>query len=188
MKKDLSTTVSGSSAAGDIAGRDIVHNEIFQATQRSALREIAEKLRLQVESDQHLKTFIDELQHFISKAPDVPSRDLETKLHAASRGDVVPQALALKERFTKKLVRLQFSAQAQELFAHVLSRIHAFFTYRVQPKASEHVPRSQIDEMIYKDLLEPIYNEIGSCEAGIDLADLQGMMYFLGGNCHIRWD
>jgi hypothetical protein len=42
--------------------------------------------------------------------------------------------------------------------------------------------------MIYTELLVPIYDEVGSSELDLDLNDLRGMMYFLGGNCHVAWD
>jgi len=108
-------------------------------------------------------------------------------LRAGNRSDLELEALQLKERFSKKLARLQFSEQAQEIFAHVLSKIHAFFSLRVRPKLLHGASRYEIDQLIYEELLVPIHNEIAGCNL-IDLVDLQGMMYFLAGNCHISWD
>jgi hypothetical protein len=181
------TTISGSSAGGDIAGGDITKTTVYQGP-RSALREMTERFRLECAADKHLSCFIERLQHFVAAAPESPSRDLETKLRDGGRPDLVRDALLLKERFAKKLLRLQFSEQAQEIFAHVLSKIHAFFTLRVHPRSGANVARPQIDDLIYQELLAPLYDEIGNSELGLDLLDLQGMVYYLGGNCHIRWD
>jgi hypothetical protein len=179
-------TQSHNYTSGDIAGNNITKT-IYQQSSPSALRELAQKFRLESEQDAQLSSFIARLQHFMSEAPGAPSRDLSTKLEAAGRMDLVPEALLLKEQFTKKLLRLQFSEQAVEIFAHVLSKIHAFFVYKVRPKHLAGASRDQIDELIYNDLLTAVYDEVGSCKL-IDLTDLQGMVYFLGGNCHIRWD
>lgn len=187
MGKEETIEIANSTAGRDIAGGDIHHTNVYH-TPRSALRELADKLRLEAERDKDLSSFIEQLQHYVSLAPEVPTRDLERKLQDAGRSDLVLEALALKERFAKKLIRLQFSERAQEMFAHLLSKIHTFFTLRVRPMVKEGVPRSRIDESIYNELLSPIYDDVGNCELGIDLADLQGMIYFLGGNCHIRWD
>jgi hypothetical protein len=177
-------TQSHNYAAGDIAARDI-NKTVIQHSPSSALREMADKFKLECESDKHLSSFIDRLEHFLTEASEIPSRDLATKLQAGARGDLVESALQLKEQFTKKLLKYQFSEQAQQIFAHVLSKIHAFYAYRVVPLAKS--PRAEVDALIYNELLVPLYDEVGGCKL-IDLTDLQGMVYFLGGNCHIKWD
>ncbi len=180
-------TLSNNTVAGDMAGGNISHSH-FYSGQPSTLRDLAVKFRIECNEDQRLSDFIETLQHYVAIAPTQPTRDLTTKLLASGRADLVDEALILKEQFYKKLIRFQFNQQAQEIFAHILSKIHAFFTYKVCPKINENIPRSQIDDLIYSELLEPIYNDIGNCSLGVDLRDLQGMLYFLGGNCHIKWD
>lgn len=180
------TNQSHNLAAGDIAGGDI-NKTIILASHPSALRQLAEKFKLESESDKKLSDFIECLKHFIAVAPESPARQLEEKLDAGNRKDLIPSALLLKERFAKKLARHQFSEQAQDIFAHILSKIHAFFVYKVQPLQAEGASRSTVDNLIYQELLIPTYDEVGACKL-IDISDLQGMIYFLGGNCHIKWD
>jgi len=63
------------------AGRDIAAGAIHNTTynyQPSALRELADKFRIEADSDKHLSAFIENLQHFISIVPQSPSRDLQT--------------------------------------------------------------------------------------------------------------
>lgn len=171
---------------GDMAGGDIHKSTIYQPPE-SGLQQLAKRFRMQCAEDERLSAFIERLQHFAATAPNRPSRNLEAKLDDSGRSDLIPSALALKELFTKKLAKLQFSPHAQEIFAHILSRIHAFFDFKVRPRLAEGATRAEIDELTYNDLLLPIYNEVVVCKL-IDLADLQGMTYFLAGNCHISWD
>ena len=152
------TTHSHNEVAGDLAGRDIhkhYHNE-----RPSALRELASKFRKDCAQDQQLSEFIEKLQHFLAKASYEPTRDLEAKLTDSGREDLIAEALELKEHFTKKLARLQFSEQAQEIFAHILSKMHAFFLCSVRPKLLAHVDRASIDAMTYTELLCPLYDEM----------------------------
>jgi hypothetical protein len=172
--------------AGDMAGGNI--NKTVYNFQPTPLRELADKFRLECSHDQHLSEFIQNLKHYIDVAPQSPSRDLEAKLIAGGREDLLNPALLSKERFTKKLLKMQFSQQAQEIFAHTLGKIHTFFIYNVKPKMMAGMPRHEVDSIIYSELLEKIYNDIGSCPLDIDMTDIQGMVYFLAGNCHISWD
>jgi len=83
---------------------------------------------------------------------------------------------------------MQFSQQAQEIFVQVLGKIHTFFHYHVRPKQLAGVQRYEIDELIYTELIVKVHDEVGSCALGIDMTDVQGMVYYLAGNCHISWD
>ena len=173
-------------AGGDIAGGDIVHHHSHHSKPASTLRELASKLRLQAEGDE-LNGFIAQLQHFTKPPAYGPNKDLEYKLHAASRDDLLGDALEWKEQFYKKLLSLQFSQQAQELFVHILSKIHTFFAYKIRPKVLVGASRAEIDDLIYT-LIEELYGEVGDSELDITMTDLQGMVYFLAGNCHIDWN
>ena len=172
-------------AGRDIAGRDITHNHSYNLNPASTLRELATELRLAADHEtQH--AFIDRLQHFTEPISEGPGRDLAKKLEAASRADLLDHALEWKEQFYKKLLRLQFSRQAQELFVHILSKIHTFFMLRVRPRVRAHAPRTEVDALIY-ELITELYSEVGNSELDITMTDLEGMVYFLAGNCHIDW-
>jgi hypothetical protein len=182
---------SGPFQSKNKAGRDIAGHDINYTTnignRPSTLRQLAEKIKLDCEQDTHLRSFIDKLQHFVNVAAIAPSKDLEQKLRESGRENVILDATMLKERFAKKLYKQQFSEHAQELFAHILARIHSFFTMKIKPRISDNATRIEIDDLIHDDLLKSIYDEIGDCEAEIDFHDLLGMVYFLAGNCHISW-
>jgi hypothetical protein len=177
---------TGNVVGGDLAGRDILKISLHSSVP-SPLRLLAEQFRMECAEDARLSTFIERLQHFLVEAPSAPARDLSTKLEDADRSDQIAEGLRLKEQFTKKLTKLQFSPQAQEIFAHVLSKIYTFFVYKIRPRLMEGATRAQIDDLTYTELLVPLYEEVGNCKF-IDLTDLQGMTYFLAGNCHISWD
>ena len=178
---DNRTRQEGNRAGRDIAGRDINYN----IRPNSTLREMAARLSLD-DNGEIQQGFIAQLQHFAEPPSDIANRDLEQKLTDASRIDLLLDALVRKEQFSKKLSQLQFSIQAQDLFVHILSKIHTFFLYKVRPRVLEGAPRTEIDNLIY-DLIEELYGEVGDSELDLTMSDLQGMVYFLAGNCHIDW-
>lgn len=173
-------------AGGDIAGRDIIHQNSYNLKPPSTLRELAAKLRLQDESEAQ-SVFVSQLQHYAQPLSPSPTRDLEQKLQAAKRTDLLFDGLRWKEQFAKKLTRLQFSLHAQELFVHILSKIHTYFVLNVRPKTIEGAPRSEVDALVYQLICE-LYEEVGNSELGLTMTDLHGMVYFLAGNCHIDWN
>ena len=175
----------GNVAAGDIVAGDVTHNHRYNLNPASTLRELADQLRLATD-DEHQHAFVERLQHFAEPLSQSPSRDLVQKLRESSRIDLLDNALAWKEQFYKKLVRLQFSRQAQDLFVHILAKIHTFFTWKVRPLVQADAPRTEVDALIY-GLLTELYDEVGNSELDITMTDLEGMVYFLAGNCHIDW-
>ena len=175
----------GNVAGRDIAGRDITYQQSYILNPPSTLRELAIKLRLNHE-DEAQQDFISQLKHYTKPHTHGPTRDLERKLLDGSRTDILFDALQWKEQFSKKLLRLQFSLQAQELFAHILSKIHTFFALNVRPRVIEGATRTEVDGLIYT-LVKELYEEVGYSELEITMTDIHGMVYFLAGNCHIDW-
>ncbi len=183
--KTKSSTQEGNIAGRDIAGGDITHEHRYNTRPPSTLRELAEKLRLDTDAEAQ-QDFISQLQHYAEPTSNKPSRNLQQKLQDASRVDLLSDALKWKEQFSKKLLKLQFSLQAQNLFVHILSKIHTYFSLKIRPKVIVGAPRAEIDDLVYELILE-LYGEVGNSELDLTMNDLQGMVYFLAGNCHIDW-
>ena len=175
----------GNIAGGDLAGRDITHQYSYNLSPPSTLRELAAKLRLE-DAGEAQPGFISQLQHYTKPPSHGLTKDLEQKLQDASRTDLLITGLQWKEQFSKKLLKLQFSLHAQELFVHILSKIHTFFVLNIRPRVLEGASRTEVDSLIYT-LIKELYAEVGNSELDITMTDLHGMVYFLAGNCHLDW-
>ena len=170
--------------SGDMAGRDIV--KIYRPT-KTTLSYLYAKLKDEEENDKNLKEFIEELKHF-TEPIDVKLIGLEEKLSSANRGYKIDEAKRVKELFTKKLLQHQFSKAAQEIYAHILGLLHASFEYKVAPKIREGLSESAVDSIVFDEVLKPISTEyLEENVLNICMHDLNGMLYFLTGNCHINW-
>ena len=153
----------GNVAGGDIAGRDITHEYSYNPSPPSTLRDLATKLRLEV-GEEAQPGFISQLQHYNKPLSHGPTRDLEQKLQDAARTDLLSDGLHWKEQFSKKLLKLQFSIQAQELFVHILSKIHTFFALNVRPRILEGASRTEVDSTFLYTLITELYAEVGNSE------------------------
>ena len=172
-------SVGGHLVAGDLQ----IINEV-----KTTLRVMAENYRNEIQNSDLQKEFIEELQDFMKRVPGRDQRDLEQKLTAAKRVDMITDAKLLKEKFAKKLYRHTFSPNAQVIFVHILSVIRTCFQLKVLPLIRESKAISEIDTAIYNCIIEVIYNQVGNSELDINMDHIHGMLYYLTGNCYINWE
>ena len=175
----------GNTVLGHQAGRDV--NVTHQPDKRSAMRTLTERFREERTSDQRLREAIDSLQYYLDPSAPETSFDLERKLTAARRANSLTEATALKELFAKKLARHQLSPVAQEIFAWALGRMQILFEVRVGPMIASGETAAVIDEAVLEEVIQPTIRELEDNVLILNYQELRGMLYYLTGNCHIKW-
>lgn len=133
------------------------------------------------------KDFCDKLKHYLATDTNPDIRDLAAKLADSDRSDLIYFATDLKEKAFKAILKCQSSKTAQEIYALILDKIHTDFTLKVTPFIQRNDDRVIVDEKISL-VLENISEILGDNLLELTEKDLLGLLYFLGGNCHIRWD
>jgi len=111
----------------------------------------------------------------------------ETKLSAAERHDQIEFAKRLKESFFKKLTRHQTSPTAQEIYAYLLGDMLVKFNNCVWPLILDEADRSKIDKTLQDEVIAPTTQALEENVLELYPQDVAGMVYFLTGNCHIKW-
>lgn len=151
------------------------------------LRRVVAQCEEEMESDPDFKDFIEQLQVYTIKK-DVDFIGLEEKLIKGNREEYYEEAEELKERFTKLLFKSQFSPSTQKAYAHILGSINSLFRQHIKPriKAGEH--KANIDSLVYDAIVNHIYAQIADLKINLNCDDITGMLYYLTGNCHIKWD
>ena len=174
-----------STVGGHQAGRDVnIYNSPAQMTaMRRWLEKYCEEARLNCRYQQ----VIDSLQHYITNVDDGQVIGLEGKLSAAGRQDQLMKAMRFKELFAKMLQAHILFKSAQEILAHLLGKMDALFDHKVQPLIAAQRPASDIDAIVLCEVLQPLLNDLDENDLGIHMQQLRGMLYFLTGNCHIKW-
>lgn len=185
MSDNPSTLISKNDIGGSVILGD--QNNLVMPEKKTALRCLIENLRLDENLDDIDLKFIEELQNYMRQMKNAP-RDLGTKLRDGERKMEVDDAENLKEKFEKKLYRNAFSKQTQEVFAHILAYIHSRFNMTIKPLILAGVQISEVDNKVYLDIIESIYEDVRGSPLIITQADIRGMLYYLAANCYIDWD
>jgi hypothetical protein len=180
---DTKSLQIGSRAGGDIVGRD---KHVYSG-KRTPISILSEKYKNECESQNELKNFIDALMHYVDFDDDV--KGLEVKLQAGGkRNDYIESAKINKELFAKRLVKRDLSFTAQMIFVHILGRIKTSFQHKIVPQIKTGITEAVIERAIYDDVIAPINEELEENVLQLTMDEISGMLYFLTGNCHIRWD
>lgn len=179
------TNQSNNYAHGDIVAGDKTVT-IYNGGTLPELQILYEKLKIDgVGEPSH--GFSDHLQHYLSAKTDGDVRGLEEKLSESNRMDQLELAVELKERATKAIMKRQMSKTAQRVYSILLDEIHTGFSLTVSPLIESDCGRTQVDAQVHT-LLKEICSLLGENTLQISVRDLLGLLYFLGGNCHVRWD
>lgn len=131
--------------------------------------------------------FCNKLEHYLSVNSEIDIRGLAEKLIASGRKDQIAFATSLKQEATKAVMRHQTSRTAQRIYTIVLDELHTRFSLRVTPLIQDGAGRPEVDWSI-QHILDEVRIMLGENVLEITVKDLWALLYFLGGNCHIRWD
>lgn len=184
----LSHQQNNNIVGGDLAGRDIIHKEtfIFENTASKTILSIYEKIRAEIDGDKIVYHKIEDFNHFIqNQDPEVIG--LEYKLRDAEFGDLLDFAVNAKDLFAKQLSKYQFYEAAQELYVFLLADVFSKFHTQILPSIREGVSHSEVLKQIQQTIISPIENRLEDNLLRINAIHVWGMIYFLTGNCHIKW-
>ncbi len=189
---DPSTTQSGNIVGGDQAGRDIKKTTVFNYRPspgcRNEIIRLAEKFRVERANDIAFNRTIAKLEHFQAQVPDDPLVGLEQKMEAAGYS---PQhmefAKKTKELFAKKLIEFQLSESAQRIQALLLAEVYSRFHLAIAPMIAADDDLGAINHAVQHEIIDPIQAMLEENVLELYADEINGMLYFLTGNCYIRW-
>ncbi|WP_098729231.1 ABC-three component system protein [Acinetobacter baumannii] len=112
---------------------------------------------------------------------------LEEKLKAADREELIEDALELKEATNKFITMYEASSSGQYILVHILSTIATKHKAYVIPAIKTGKPRDVIDAIIDSMVIGNALSIIDGTGKSITSERMYGLMYYLAGNCHIKW-
>ena len=173
---------------------DIVAGNQFKPTYNqilapaSPLAPLYERLRAERDDMPRMAQISEQLQHYCTATTDGDVRGLKEKLEASGREDLLLLATELKQSATKNLMKYQTSGVAQDILTHILAKLYIEFVLQVTPAVQEGANRREVDSLISEKVVNATFKMLGDNDLNLTSADLLGLLYYLGGNCHIRWD
>ena len=170
---------------GSVVGRDQynieVHGGISQMTKLSiAFMDEAKQRGIDT-------TILPDLEHFMSKVDVDKVIGLEAKLLAASRGEDLQEATRQKEIVAKKLHQHATSKAAQKIYILILGMLLYNFRAFIKPLIDDKASNSEITQAVLKQVIEPCIDKLEDNVLEMFYDDIWGMIYYLTGNCHIKW-
>lgn len=184
-------TQSDNLVGGDlVGGNKTEHNYHFPpslALGNSELSQLYIKLKHGDPNQDMTRGFCEKLQHYLTSTTDGDVRGLEMKLRESGRLDQLQHATAMKESAFKAIMRRQTSGTAQRIFTIVLDELHTNFMLTATPIIQNEAGRTAVDQAILK-VINDTKSILGENVLEITTKDLLSLIYFLGGNCHLRWD
>ncbi|HUW50025.1 MAG TPA: ABC-three component system protein [Sulfuricella sp.] len=182
------TNQSGNTVGGDLVGGNKYTSTTNNFTNQSPLARLYERLRTDNQSQPYFAQISEQLQHYCSAVTDGDVRGLEAKLSDSNRMDLIRVATKLKESAAKTVMKYQTSGIAQDILTHILAKLYTEFFLNVTPAIEAGAPRVDVDALISEKVLKPALEMLGDNDLMLTQADLLGLLFFLGGNCHVRWD
>lgn len=172
-------------AAGDIIKTS--NYNVLGSLTTDELVQLYAKLKEGGVLDASNNAFSQKLQHYMSIPTDGDVRGLEEKLKDSGRLDMLDFAMGQKESAVKMIMKYQSSKSAQRIFTILLDELHTIYMLTVTPVIESNGDRQTVDESIHLALTR-IKSMLGENVLEFTVKDLLGFLYFLAGNCHIRWD
>jgi hypothetical protein len=176
-------TFKNSTVAGDVVQGD---KNVLQAP-LLPLEKAIQSIIDSTEDNHELEEIIEELAEYITDRPDREIIGVEQKLINGGRGDLLKDAVYLKNKFERTIAKEQMSLVTQRVYAHVLAMIGSSFNHNVRPLILENKSKSEVDQAIHKEIIEPVYQSIVGFNQQITTDLVVGMLYFLTGKCHLIW-
>lgn len=185
----MSTSQNDNVVGGSIAGRDLTVNNNFPATVSTQIKLLCERLRQEGGLNANPATeIIEDLQHFLDRPASEFGRTLAQKLVDSNRAELVEVAQEMKERAMKKIMRFQSSTTAQEIFAYVLGELHTRFLLHVNPLIALQASRADVDAAMQEKVIAPVVDALDSSPLALNPSLVLALLFYLAGNCHIKWD
>lgn len=133
------------------------------------------------------REFIDKIQHYTSNI-DSKIIGLKKKLQDGGFEEDYQWAKEMKEYYFKKITTNDLSKASQKIHAFILARICVLFNIHVRGAINDGVPKEIVRDLIISKVVQPVQEMLGENNV-LDLYDddITAMIYFLTGNCHIKW-
>lgn len=169
---------------GEING---IKNE-YHVQKKTKVTLLFEKLNVEFNSDNKITHVIDDLQKYQDSRDRISLKD---KLKDGDREYLLDDALWLKEQYAKKLTKYQFFESAQQIHAFLLGVVLEKFRNLIKPMIRSGKADEEISRCLSDNVVSPILTIIQDqgCYDMMCLSsdDIEGMVYYLAGKCHINW-
>ena len=114
-------------------------------------------------------------------------RDLSQKLNAAGFGYLLSEAEELKQLVAKLIIKYQHYRSAQKIITYLLAEVESIFNAEIKGKLPSVSSEAELKLILRECLIKEIQDKLGDNVLDIFNRQVNGMVFFLTGNCHLEW-
>jgi hypothetical protein len=174
-------------AGNDVVGRDKITNYVSYDIKKKSLSKLFQKLENAKKQNIKVREIIEGLKHYTTSVSSEPMIGLEEKLIKGNRQNFIDYAIQAKEYYAKKLYRNEFYEAEQEINVYLLALVESYFQDLIFPLIKSGIDDLELRKAIKEKLIDPLLHELEDDTLGFTAKDIQGMLYFLTGKCHLKW-
>jgi hypothetical protein len=178
-------------------GEEITQNidnrtTLFQITEAqtniNALKELINRTNELLVEDEEYRDFIHELNSLLEQRSGREIIGTEKKLLNGNRQDLLEDSWFYESKFARKLAKGELSRTSQAIFLHCLSTINEEFVTNIRPLILQDIDKLIVNQVIERNIIDNLYGQVCSADSSITKQVIRGMLYFLTGKCHIKWE
>lgn len=171
---------------GDFAARDLY--KISYNFSIGNLKELYKRFEEERKNNILFDKVLDEFETFQRQKSDERVIGLEAKLKAGGKTDeLIELATELKEIYAKKLELNKFFESAQRINVYLLGYARAQFVTYVYPAIKNKISDEKVNALMDQYVIKPMLAMLEGDTYGFTPQDIHGILYFLTGNCYIKW-
>lgn len=180
-------SISGiTTGGGDFAGRDLTKMQVTFSV--GNLKELYKRFEEERRNNVLFNEVLEDLDVFQRQKSNEVVVGLEAKLKAGKKTDeLIEMAMELKEAYSKKLEKNKFFESAQRINAYLLGYARTQFVANVYPAIKEESNDEKVNMLMNQYVIQPMLAMLEGDTFGFTPQDIYGILYFLTGNCFIKW-
>lgn len=192
---------SGTSQSQVAAGGDVVAGNLHKTTTSNNyfgssgnsrvdyLAALGRQFLAEQEQSQGISHMIEKLLRYSTPVQEEATLmiGLESKLVEGGYVSYLHFAAQTKELFTKHLFKYQFSESAQKMYAFLLAKVYTCFGQHVYPAIVQGSPPQEVMQLVDVHVYAKIVECLGENILELYDDEIAGMLFYLTGNCHIKW-
>jgi hypothetical protein len=155
----------------------------------STMRVLIEAYKQERLTNATFNATIEQLDHYLNPISGESGEviGLEKKLQIGNFDEFIAYAMAAKDMFARKIEQYRFSKVAQEIFLCILAEIWTIFHQKIYQLICNNEAHDIIMKRVQDEIIDVISKKLEDNVLYIYDDCISGMIYFLTGNCHIRW-
>jgi len=153
------------------------------------MKDLIEAYKQEQRTNSNFSEIIEELDYYLNpvKSEEQNVIGLEKKLKDGQFDDYIEHAMRMKDLFWRKVERYRFSKVAQQIFLYILADVLTIFKLKIYPLIRNDTEHEIIMSKINDEIINVLLQKLGENILDIYADSISGMLFFLTGNCHIKW-